>query len=264
MPTLTVNGVPMAYEEAGGGAAVLLLHAGIADRRMWRDVIPTFASHFRVIAPDLRAYGETPLPTHAFSWTADVLGLMDGLGIDQAHVVGASMSGRIGIDLALAHPTRVGRLVLVCAGVSGWEFGAEMQALDAAEATALAAGDLDEAAWVEVRGWLDGPDRAPDEVDPELRRRVFEMQRHAYEIDNDEAQLSWLVAEPRSRYGEISAPTLVLSGALDQVDMRRMAPVLAEEIPGARHRELPGVAHLPPMEDPDAFAAITVEFLLEG
>jgi 3-oxoadipate enol-lactonase len=261
MATLNINGVPMAYEEAGNGPALILLHAGIADRRMWRDVMPAFAERFRTIAPDLRAYGDTPLPDDPFCWTADVLRLMDELAVPRAHLVGVSMSSRIAIDLALEHPERVERMVLCGAGIPGWEYSQVMADNDDAERSALEAGDLDGASWLEVRVWLDGPDRRADQVDPELRRRVFEMQRRAYEIDNENAELSWLVSEPRQRYAEIKAPTLVLAGALDQVDVRRIAPVLAGEIPGAVYRELPGVAHLPPMEDPATFTSVVNEFL---
>ena len=264
MSTLRVNGIDLAYDEVGDGPAVVLLHAGIADRRMWRDVLPAFATEFRTIAPDLRAYGDTPLPEDPFCWTADVLGLMDGLGVERAHMVGVSMSGQIALDLALAHPERVDRLVLVGTGIPDWDYSQQMSDNDDAERRAIEAGDLDEAAWTEVRVWLDGPHRSPDEVDPDLRRRVFEMQRHAYEVDNDVAELRWLVAEPRERYGEITTRTLVLAGALDQPDVREIAPVLAGEIPGATYRELEGVAHLPPMEDPATFARVVSEFLLAG
>jgi 3-oxoadipate enol-lactonase len=90
------------------------------------------------------------------------------------------------------------------------------------------------------------------------------MQLHAYQIDDPAADLSWLVPEYRPRLGEIEVPTLVLAGSLDRLDMRRIAPVLAAEIPGARHQELPGVAHLPPLEDPEGFLAVVRPFLLEA
>jgi 3-oxoadipate enol-lactonase len=262
MPALRINGVDLAYDEAGQGPALLLLHAGIADRRMWRDVLPTFASTFRTVAPDLRAYGDTPIPDDPFCWTADVLGLMDALGIERAHLVGVSMSGQVALDLVLAHPERVDRVVLVATGIPHWDYSQQMRDNNAAEMRAIEAGEFDEAAWTEVRVWLDGPHRSADELDPQLRRRVFEMQRHAYEIDNENAELRWLVDEPREQYPEITAPTLVLAGALDQPDIRQIAPVLAREIPGAAYRELEGVAHLPPMEDPATFASVVTDFLL--
>jgi len=264
MPSIEVNGTGISYEEVGNGRAVMLLHAGIADRRMWSEAIPGFARDFRVVAPDHRGFGDSPIGPDAFSWTADLLGLMDALGIERAHLVGVSLSAHVAIDLALAHPDRVDHLVLVGAGLEGWDYAPEMEAADEAEAKAFEAGDLDTAAWDQVRFWLDGPERTADDVDPKLRRLVYEMQRHAYEIDEPSAELSWLVPEYRPRLGEIRAPTLVLAGSLDRVDMRRIAPVLAAEIPGARYEELSGVAHLPPLEDPPGFVAVVRPFLLKG
>jgi len=262
MAILTVNGVALAYEEAGDGPALVLLHAGIVDHRMWADVLPDLARDFRVIAPDLRGYGDTPLPDGPFVYAADVVALLDALGIEKAHIVGVSMSGSVAIDLALAHPDRVDRLVIVGAGISGWDYSPEMDAANAVESAALEAGDLDEASWVNVRTWLDGPTRSAGDVDPELRRRVFEMQRRAFDWENDKAEGGWLVADRRGRMGEITAPTLVMVGDLDQRDMVEIAPVIAEAIPGATLHVLRGVAHLPPMEDPAGFLAPLREFLL--
>jgi pimeloyl-ACP methyl ester carboxylesterase len=264
VPSIELNGTSIAYEEAGSGPALLLLHAGIADRRMWSRAIPGFSRDLRVIAPDHRGFGDSPIGPDAFSWTADLLGLMDALDIDRARVVGVSMSAHVALDLAIAHPDRVDRLVLVASGLEGWDMAPEMAAADDAEIEAFEAGDLETAAWDQVRFWLDGPERGEDEVDPALRQLVYEMQLHAYQIDDPSADLSWLVPEYRPRLGEIEVPTLVLAGSLDRVDMRRIAPVLAAEIPGARHQELPGVAHLPPLEDPEGFLAVVRPFLLEA
>ncbi len=92
MPSVTVNGVDLAYEEAGRGHPLVLLHAGIVDRRMWADVMPVLARDFRVIAPDLRGYGDTPLPDGPFIYAADVAALLDALGIDVVVPASASRS----------------------------------------------------------------------------------------------------------------------------------------------------------------------------
>ena len=91
MPTKHVNGVDIAYDDEGRGAPVVLLHAGIADRTMWDDIAPMLAEGFRILRPDLRGYGETPLPDGPFVYAADVAALLGALGIERAHVVGVSM-----------------------------------------------------------------------------------------------------------------------------------------------------------------------------
>ena len=264
MATLPVNGVELAYDEVGEGHPLLLLHEGIADRRMWDDVLPVFAERFRVVRLDLRGYGETPLPDGPFVYAADAAGLLEALGIERAHLVGVSLGGHVALDLALARPSRVDRLVLAGSGIDGWEHDSELKAAWEEEEAAFERGDLDEAAWISVRTWLDGPTRDDQEVDPALRRRVFEMQRLALDHENPEAHGEWLTPSRRERLGDVSAPTLVLVGELDQPGFGRIARFLAAEIPGARFQELPGVAHLPPMEDPVGFADAVIPFLVES
>jgi len=90
------------------------------------------------------------------------------------------------------------------------------------------------------------------------------MQRAALDLENPAATGGWLTPSRRERLGDVAAPTLVLVGALDQRDFRRIARFLAAEIPGARFEELPGVAHLPPLERPEAFARTVLGFLDGG
>ncbi len=261
MPTQRVNGVDVAYDVAGSGPPVVLLHAGIADRSMWDDAAPMLAERHRVIAPDLRGFGETPLPDGTFVYAADVAALLEALEIERAHVVGVSMGGHVALDLALARPELVDHLVLVGAGIDGWEHERGLTDAWAEEEAAFERGELDEVAWMNVATWLDGPMRNASDVPAALRRRVFEMQRLALDHENPAATGGWLTPSRREHLGDVAAPTLVLVGALDQRDFRKIARYLAAEIPGARFEELPGVAHLPPLERPEAFARTVLSFL---
>jgi pimeloyl-ACP methyl ester carboxylesterase len=261
MAKRSINGVDLAYDESGAGPALLLLHAGIADRRMWDDVVPAFAERFHVVRGDFRGYGETPLPDGPFVYAADLAALVGSLGIERAHVVGVSMGGHVGLDLAIAHPELVDRLVLVASGIDGWPHDDALRHAWKQEKEAFERGDLDRAAWIAVRTWLDGPTRGEGDLDPGVRQRVFEMQRRAYDFENPNATGGWLTQSRRARLADVEAPTLVLIGALDQPSLQGVAAVLGEEIPGAEHRELPGVAHLPPLEDPAGFARVVLEFL---
>jgi 3-oxoadipate enol-lactonase len=263
MASKTINGVELAYDEAGNGQPLLLVHAGVADRRMWDDVWPALTRQFRVVRPDLRGYGDTPLPDGPFVYTADLAALLGELGIERTQVIGVSMGGQIVIDLALSHPELVDRVILVAPGLGGWEFGPEIKAQWEQEAAAFNAGDLDRAAWINVEMWLDGPSRQPADVDPQLRRRVFEMQRRALDYENDAAEGGWLVADRRGRLGEVAAPTLVMVGEYDQPEMMAIGRHIAGAIPGARFQALKSVAHLPPMEAPDEFARLAIDFLTD-
>jgi pimeloyl-ACP methyl ester carboxylesterase len=87
------------------------------------------------------------------------------------------------------------------------------------------------------------------------------MQRQAFSWENPKAVGSWLVSDRHLRLGEIAAPTLIVTGELDQPDIAGIAAVLEDQIPDARWESIAGVAHLPPMEAPDRFADLVVTFL---
>lgn len=261
MPTLNINGTPHAYEVVGEGSDLLLLHAGIADRRMWDDVWPMLTSRHRCIRFDLRGYGDTPIPNEPFAWTADTAALLGELGVERAHVVGVSMGAGVALDLALAHPDLVDRLVLVAPGLPGWEWSEGMDAFDAAETAAVERGDLEEASWINVRHWVDGVGRPGGEAQASVRQRVFEMQKRAFEIDEPEAEGRWLVPDRGEHLGEVRSPTLLVVGELDQPDFAAIGRRMAQEIPDARLEMMPGVAHLPPMEAPEAFSGLVLDFL---
>lgn len=152
---------------------VLLLHAGIADRRMWAPQVDALsgAGH-RVLAPDLPGFGETPLEPGTIDFVAYAADRLDA----PAAVVGCSFGGRIALELALARPELVDRLVLVGAGLGGWDWSEAARAGYAEEEEALERGELAEAAAAQARMWL-----AAD-ADEEVRSLTEAMTLRSYEL----------------------------------------------------------------------------------
>jgi pimeloyl-ACP methyl ester carboxylesterase len=114
--------------------------------------------------------------------------------------------------------------------------------------------------------WVDGPHRSPEDVDPDVRRRVGEMQRRAFEIEQStdgDARLDELVPDLATRLGEIQAPTLILVGELDRPEMHEIADRLEAEIPNTRRATIGGTAHVPSMERPQEFDELVLGFLAE-
>ena len=262
MPTLILHGANIAYDEAGTGHPLLLVHAGIANRHMWDPVWDALAARYRVIRPDLRGFGESPVAMEPFTNWHDLARLLRALDAVPAHVIGVSMGGGASLDLALAEPYKVNRLVLVAPGLPGWEWADSLKADWAAEEAAWQRGDLDEVAWANVRTWVDGPVRG-GEAPAELRQAVFDMYRPALDLQKVEGAVDGEPLEPLAadRLAEVAAPTLVLVGELDQPDMMKVGEHLAASMPHARLVRMPWVAHLPPMEAPAAFLRIVTEFL---
>jgi len=247
-------------------STVLLLHAGIADRRMWQPQVEVLeAAGHSVIAPDLRGFGERRLEPALFSYVRDAEELLDG----PATVVGCSLGGRVALELALHRPDFVERLVVIAPGFPGWEWSDETRAGWAAEEEAYEAGDFETAAEASVRMWVDGPDRSREEVDPDMRAAVtdmvlrsYEMQHGAWEAGADEEA----VLDPPigGRLDEIRCPTLVVVGEYDVADMRGIAAHLADSIDGARLVTIADAAHLPSLERADEVNALVLAFLEEA
>jgi pimeloyl-ACP methyl ester carboxylesterase len=256
------DGVRLAYDVTGDGEPVVLLHAGIVDRGMWNDVVPLLADQFRVIRFDARGFGESSrAPDGPFARWDDLIAVMDAVGVERAHLVGVSQGAETALDATLTAPGRVDHLILVGAGMRGWDFREELNDRWQAEVAAWERGDLDGCAEVSMGTWFDGPMRTAADVDPDVRQRAWAMQRRAIDLENDDAQAQAPDPPTSERLGKVSAPTLVAVGELDQPDMVAIAEKLAAEIRGARHELLPGVAHLPPMERPADFAALVRDFL---
>jgi pimeloyl-ACP methyl ester carboxylesterase len=260
----------LAYERSGprGSTPLLLIHAGIADRRMWEPNWGALTGSRDVVRLDLRGYGESDAePDGPWSARGDVLELLDALGIDRAHLVGCSYGAGVAAEVALERPTLPVSLVLVApGGALLTERTDQLAAAWAAEGPAIEAGDLDAATEVNIRAWVDGPHRGPDVVPAGVRAAVRTMQRRAFDLQEAWPEAAWeaqeqLHPEAHERLAEITAPTLVISGELDIDAIRIAADHLLAGLPDVRGVVWPDVAHLPSMERPDDFAAEVLDWV---
>ena len=254
------------YDVRGSGPPIVFVHAAIADSRMWEPQWASFAERHRLLRLDLAGYGRTPIERLPLTHAEAVVGLLDELEISAAGVVGASLGGRVALEVAVARPDLVRALVLVDAGLPGVDWSEAVRGYGAAEDEAVAQGDLAAATEINLRMWVDGPRRAARDVDPDVRAAVAEMQHRALELqapDWERLDESLLVPDIAERLGEVQAPTLVLVGEKDVDDMRALAERFAAEIPRARLVTVPGAAHVPSLEQPAAFDEHVLEFLAD-
>jgi 3-oxoadipate enol-lactonase len=255
----------IAFDDEGSGPPVALVHAGVADRRMWADLAATLAPAHRVIRHDVRGVGESLPPTGAWSHHTDLIGLLDELLVTRAHVVGASMGAGIAVEAALARPEAVASLVLVAPGGALFDGPpASFRPIWAAEVEALDRGDLDAAVEINLRAWVDGPARSPDVVDPVVRAFVGRMQREAFELpewDPEQAPEHELAPPSAARLRELGCPIFVVVGDADDPAILAVAERIAAEAPRARLAVLPGVGHMLSLEQPGLFAELLSVFL---
>jgi 3-oxoadipate enol-lactonase len=234
---------------------VLLLHAGIADSRMWAPQLDALrAAGHGVVCPDLPGFGDQPLEPPAVDHVGFAAALLDG----PSAVVGCSFGARVALELAGARPELVDRLVLVAPGLGSTEWSEETRVRFAEEEALLEAGDLAGAAGQQARMWL-----APD-ADEEVRELTVAMTLRSYEQQlplEGQVRAVWPEPPAESRLADIGVPALVVAGGLDLPEVNASCERLARELPDARLETIPGAAHLPSLEHPDAFNGLLLGFL---
>lgn len=254
-----VNGTRLYYESVGTGHPLVLVHGFSLDTRMWDDQVEASSERYRVIQYDVRGYGKSSVPGTAGYYHADDLkGLLDFLGIEQAHVVGLSMGAAIVTEFALAYPEMVSALVASDPVLWGYSWSPEFEATMARIWGAGRAEGIEAARSM----WLNDPLFAPAMETPEVASRLREIVESysGWHWNHDDPGL--LPDPPAAgRLEEITAPTLALVGERDLADYRAIASTLARRIPGARKVVLQGAGHMSNMEKPQAFNNAVLTFL---
>lgn len=248
----------LAWREAGVGPAVLFLHGLGGTRQAWEPQLEHLSDRFRCIAWDMPGYGESaPLPALDFaSITTAITELLDRLDLERAHVVALSFGGQQAMHFAIAHPERVDRLVLAD---TSHRFGADGTDPDEWKRARLA--PLDDGSTP--------ADIAPSVIDaitgPGFAGRERDRTLAAFARISSDALRAAVECLPThdvsDRLGEITSPTLVIVGELDEETPVDYAEQIVAGIPDARMVVLPGVGHLTPAEAPERFNAVVGDFL---
>lgn len=259
----TVNGARIHYERSGSGFPLFVLHAGIADSRMWEPQVPAFAKHFDVIRPDTRGFGQSELPATRWSPVADLLEMIEQLRLKPAHLVGCSLGGAIAIDFAIQYPERVSKLVLVGTAIGGANFGKKYPDLWTEVRAADEAGDHAALNQAEMHLFLDGPLRPRDYVKQPLRDLFLDMNGTSLNSDWENAPTDDLNPPAIERLGEVTAQTLLVVGDKDVPTVFDATDTLMKSLPHVRQVVINDAAHLPNLEHPEEFNRLVLDFLLE-
>ena len=236
-------------------APVVLLHAGVCDHRMWDGVVPALHEAGRkVFAPDLRGFGSRPPGLAPFSHSDDVLALLDGVGAEEADLVGASFGGLVALEVAALAPARVRSLALLAPLLLEWQWSPGFQEYVRSEEAALARGDLDAAVDVNVRYWA-------GEAGPAVQAYVAEAQRRAFELSDRGVEGTRLDPPMSERLDSVAAPTLVAVGDRDVEDFRAIAQHLAATLPRAELHVVADAGHLLALERPDVTSEVLAGWL---
>ena len=257
-----INGAQLYYEVKGTGHPLLLVHAGVADSRMWDAQVEAFSDVYQVIRFDLRGFGRSNMPSGTFSNYEDIRALLDYLEIKSVYLLGISFGGLVALDFALVYPDYVKALVLGAPSVSGAIPTERIRRFWEAEDAAMEKGDLEGATELNLRLWVDGPHREVNQVSREVRKLVREMQLAIFkkEIPDDAEEID-LEPPAIERLGEVRVPVQVIVGRLDLEEKLELANRLVREMHNCKKVVIPGVAHMLNMEKTNVFNLSVLDFL---
>lgn len=244
----------LAYDLVGQGAPVVLIHGTNLDRRVWDDDMAWLEEGARVLRYDLRGHGASRFPEEPFSNHDDLLGLLEELEMDRASLIGLSAGAQIALDVALAAPDRVERLILVSPSLAGYvtqaipPFFAELRA-------AIQERDYEQANEVLINSPLMAvPEPLADRV-----RSMVEGNVRMWTIPFSLLQ----AASPPAirRLEDVQSPALILVGSDDLDAIHDQGRILVERVPDARLVTIPAGGHLLNLTSPQAFREAVTEFL---
>jgi len=259
----TVNDIRLFYELHGpaDGFPVVFINGLTADTSSWLFQVPAFAGQWRVLLYDCRGQGRSDKPSGPYptmQHVQDLLGLLDALGLERAHIVGLSNGGAVAMNFAADHPERVAHLVLSDTFAHG---DALMESKLASWLAAVEAGGallrFDVATpWVWGRDFLAGQ----ADILAQMRAKASQA--------NQDAVCALIQGiqgyDITSRLPDIQSPTLVLVGEEDVLTPPWYARELAQEIRDARLVIVPEAGHALPIEQPMVFNALVLSFLQES
>lgn len=249
--------IRLAHDEAGEGDALVLIHGHPFDRSLWAPQLAHFSKRFRVIVPDLRGYGASPVVPGTVlmrELAQDVAALLDERGVERAALVGLSMGGLVAMELAIADPKRWWALALVATTaepVNDDERRARLELAERVEregATVLVA---------QMQERLFGP-----ACEPETAARVLEVMR-ATDPHGAAAALRGRARRPdyRPALAQLRIPSFVCAGTADGYSTPEITRALIECLHDPEVRLLPDVGHLPNLEHPSEFNSALEAFL---
>lgn len=265
--TISVNGQSIHVEHTGSGPPLLLIMGIGYDSTLWGYMAPPLAERFRVILMDNRDSGQSSRATTPYTiadMADDAVGVLDALDIERAHVAGTSMGGFIAQELAIRHPDRVDRLVLMATAAAPARAAADPIAAWRFVKNHDPTGQVfagQQLAWLFSTPFLRNDEMVQATLE-QLAANPHPMDGAAYGRQAD----AYLAHDALDRLGSIEAPTLVITGSRDLLTPVWLGREVADAIPGAQLAviDTDTASHALPLEEPGAVVDLMVKFLLDG
>src|SRR5260370_20864414 len=241
---------------AGDGDTLVIGHAGYVASRMWDAQWDAFTQLYRVIRFDMRGYGKSDPAQRPRNRRDDLFQRLTPPHFERAALLGCSFGGTIMLDCVLEHPEMISALITASSAQSGFQVQGDPPPLVLEMVTASQQGETARVSELQLRLWVDGPYRQPQQVNPLVGERAAELHRIPVGLN------TWLVADSNpldplnppaiGRLSAIHTPALIMAGALDDPEMLRAARVMTDANKGAQKHIFSQRAHVPKIEEPEA------------
>ena len=239
------------YQSVGQGTPIVFVHGFSLDSRMWEPQVEVFSATNQVFTFDMRGFGQSPLPTGAYSHHKDLHDLVTHLNLPKFHLVGLSLGGEIAIDYSLAYPDTLLSLTLADTSLGGysstvdWRVYAKEQGLEKAK-----------------ENWLNHPVFSTTKTKPEVFTQLKQMVK-------DYSGWHWLNDDPRvklhppatNRLGEIVVPTQIIVGEQDLDYYHSIADIMADKIKNSKLEYIGNAGHMVNLENTVEFNIVLQKFI---
>lgn len=259
MPHLNINSVNINYELEGKGPVVIFINGLTMSLNGWAYQMKPFNERYRVLRYDCRGQGGSDKPDQQYSQDMhadDLNNLLQGLGIEKAHIIGLSNGGMIAQHFALKYPEKTGALVLAdtCSYVGKL---LELTVYSWIKATEAGGNDL--------RYDVLLPQIFSESFIANNQELITNMKEFSSQINSPRAVINLAKAsikhDLKDKVAEIKSPTLIIAGEEDILIPPRYSKMLNEQIENSELAIIKDCAHVPPIEKPDEFNSIVLEFL---
>jgi 3-oxoadipate enol-lactonase len=255
------NGIAQYYERRGAGPPLILIHALGVDHRMWEQQYPALDAACTTFVYDVRGHGQSDIPSGPYSlsdFAEDLVGLMDALGLDQAHLAGLSMGGMIAQQFAITRPDRIRSLVLAD---TTSEYNQEIRRQFAERARIAEERGMAPLVEATMARWFTEEFRS---AHPDIIDHVRSILTSTHAIGYAASCRAVGEVDLTERLVSIAVPTLVLVGSKDVSTPPAMALRIHEYIPGSTYQIVPDAAHLSNVSSPDEFNQAVLETVKRG
>lgn len=258
--TISSKQAKIVVERKGSKEAILLLHAGIADKRMWENEVNLLSKDYCVIAVDLPGFGESKILGNRINYVEIIEIVLDHYELTEVTIIAASFGGKIAIDFCLIHPKKVKKMILISPAVSGWEDSKELIDYEKQENLTTDVRDL---VTLNYEFWITRG-RDTTNINIEAEKLIKEMLQHNFLLEDNEAEEINIIDNSLKELENIHQPLLIINGERDISDFLAIGSFIHNKVQFSQREVIPNTAHLPNLENSKLVSWYITEFLKES